>query len=54
MVFVMMPNAAGAEMSRPGGPKLGWFSALNASILNSAWRVPPTSNFLASIRSRLT
>ena len=36
IVFVMMPNAVGAEMSRPGGPKLGWFSALNASILNSA------------------
>jgi len=25
----------GAEMSRAGGPKPGWFSALNASILNS-------------------
>ena len=34
----MTPKVSGTEMSRPGGPKLGWLKALNASMRNSAWR----------------
>ena len=36
MVLVIVPKVFGTEMSRAGGPKLGWFRTLNASTRNSA------------------
>jgi hypothetical protein len=39
----MTPNVFGVAMSRAGGPKLGWFSTLNASIRNSAYVDRPVS-----------
>ena len=50
-MFVIVPKLAAFEMSRKGGPKLGWLKALKASTRNSRWRSLPTSKRFESTRS---